>query len=65
MQESQCSTFTIPEELPNWFMEELVNMKEEMAEENAVEIGGSFAQAIQEVLSESQESAISTQQGKE
>lgn len=66
MLKSQCSTFTIPEELSSWFMEKLVKMKGETEEEeNTVEISGSLAQAIQEVILESQESATYTQLSKE
>lgn len=61
--DSQSSVFTIPEELPDWFKEEL-EMLMMAGEEDAgsvVEIGGSLAQAVKEVLAESQKSICGTQ----
>lgn len=59
--DSQRSVFTVPEELPDWFEQELADMKGEDDGEAPVEISGSFAEAIQEMLSESQESAPCSQ----
>lgn len=58
---SQNGVFTVPEELPDWFEEELANMKgEEEEEEESVGMRGSLAQAIRDFLLESQERALCT-----